>query len=64
MRRPPEKILIVDDDESIVEVLSHRLSSQGFAPLAAHSGADAIQRAKDDRPSLILLDLRLPIRTD
>lgn len=56
----PEKILIVDDDESIVEVLSHRLSTQGFQPLAAHTGDDGLQRARDDHPSLILLDLRLP----
>ncbi len=57
---PPDKILIVDDDESIVEVLSLRLSALGFKPLAAHSGADGIQKAREDQPSLILLDLRLP----
>ncbi len=56
----PEKILIVDDDESIVEVLSHRLSTQGFQPLAAHTGDAGLQRARHDHPSLILLDLRLP----
>jgi two-component system alkaline phosphatase synthesis response regulator PhoP len=56
----PEKILIVDDDQSIVEVLSHRLSTQGFEPLAAHSGSHGLQRAREERPSLILLDLRLP----
>lgn len=56
----PEKILIVDDDQSIVEVLSHRLSSQGFQPLAAHTGSVGLQRARNERPSLILLDLRLP----
>ena len=39
----PEKILIVDDDLSIVEVLSHRLSSQGFAPLTAHTGSVALR---------------------
>ena len=56
----PDKILIVDDDESIVEVLSLRLSALGFMPLAAHSGADGLQRARQERPKLILLDLRLP----
>ena len=56
----PEKILIVDDDEAIVEVLSHRLSTQGFQPLTAHRGCDGLQRARQDRPDLILLDLRLP----
>jgi CheY-like chemotaxis protein len=56
----PEKILIVDDDQSIVDVLSHRLSTQGFEPLVAHSGADGLQRAREDHPDLILLDLRLP----
>ncbi|MHB8900313.1 MAG: response regulator [Thermoguttaceae bacterium] len=56
----PEKILIVDDDRSIVEVLSHRLSTQGFEPLAALCAADGLQRAREDRPQLILLDLRLP----
>jgi CheY-like chemotaxis protein len=57
---PAEKILIVDDDESIVEVLSHRLSTQGFEPLAAHSGADGLETARNEHPSVILLDLRLP----
>ncbi len=57
---PPEKILIVDDDQMIVETLSRRLSTQGFQPLVAHSGADGLRRAREDRPQLVLLDLRLP----
>ncbi len=56
----PDKILIVDDDESTVEVLSHRLSTQGFQPLAAHTGGIGLDRARRERPSLILLDLTLP----
>lgn len=57
---PPEKILIVDDDQMITEALSRRLSTQGFQPIIAHCGAEGLQLAREGRPRLILLDLRLP----
>ena len=57
-KRP--KILIIDDDEVLSEVLSRRLHQQGFNALYADSGQSGLARARADQPSLILLDLRLP----
>jgi CheY-like chemotaxis protein len=57
---PPQSILIVDDDEALVEVLKRRLKQQGYQTRTAESGAEALAAARSDRPSLIVLDLRLP----
>jgi two-component system cell cycle response regulator DivK len=58
----PQKrsILIVEDDESLAEVLAMRLASQGFATIMANSGALGQALAKSEQPDLILLDVRLP----
>jgi CheY-like chemotaxis protein len=53
-------VLIVDDDAAMAEVLATRLASQGFRTLTAHQGQDGLALAKEKRPDLILLDLRLP----
>lgn len=53
-------VLIVDDDEAMVEVLSKRLTKQGFTTAAAGSGALALKLAESERPDCIVLDLRLP----
>lgn len=54
------RILIVDDDPSQVEALHCRLKSQGFDVLEANTGRSAIEQARQSKPDLILLDLRLP----
>jgi CheY-like chemotaxis protein len=53
-------ILIVDDDEALAEALSRRLKQQGFDTLTADCGRAGLAQAKSDRPSLIVLDVRLP----
>jgi DNA-binding response OmpR family regulator len=53
-------ILIVDDDESQVAALEHRLQRQGYRVLTALTAARAKQLVLDNRPDLMLLDLRLP----
>lgn len=54
------KILIVDDETDAVELLKFNLKPAGFDTLAAHNGNEAIQKARQDSPDLILLDLMLP----
>lgn len=56
----PRTILIVDDDEAMVEVLSQRLKQQGFDTIATDSGEHGLAIARSEHPALILLDLRLP----
>lgn len=54
------RILIIDDDHAMVEVLSLRLSRQGFKTITAESGEEGLAIARSELPALILLDLRLP----
>ena len=53
-------ILIIDDDEALADVLSRRLKQQGFDAVTADSGNSGLAKARSDRPTLIVLDLRLP----
>ena len=55
-----EKILIVDDDENIAELISLYLIKECFDTKIVHDGEMAIVQYKDYRPNLILLDLMLP----
>ena len=54
-----EKILIVDDDHSILTVLQMRLEAAGFTINTAANGDEAIARAKQETDDLVVLDLRL-----
>jgi len=56
-------ILIVDDDESILEMLDLLVRKEGFKAETAADGAEAIKKAKALHPDLILLDLMLPKRS-
>ncbi|HJT31829.1 MAG TPA: response regulator [Pirellulales bacterium] len=56
----PQTILIIDDDDAMVDVLSQRLSRQGYEIVVAASGDEGLAIARDRRPHLVLLDLRLP----
>ncbi|MBU3195613.1 response regulator transcription factor [Clostridium algidicarnis] len=55
-----EKILIVDDEEHIIELLKFNLEKSGYEVLVAMDGNNAISKAKSEIPKLILLDLMLP----
>lgn len=55
-----QKILIVDDDETIVDLVRMQLEMTGFDPIVAYNGRDGITMAKEHRPSLIVLDIMLP----
>jgi len=55
-----EKILIVDDEEHIRELLKYNLENNSYKCITAENGFDALKIAKDQRPRLVLLDLMLP----
>ena len=59
-RRPAQRILIVDDDTAQIDVLARALRSQGYVPLTADSGKNALLIARNEKPHLILLDIGLP----
>ncbi|MGL1893292.1 MAG: response regulator [Spirochaetaceae bacterium] len=60
MDKSKSRILIVDDIEENLKVLTETLTQQGFYPLQAKSGERAIQIAKKALPDLILLDIKMP----
>lgn len=55
-----KKILIIDDDEHIGNMLEETLSREGYGVLRAYSGTEALLLLSKSRPDLILLDLMLP----
>lgn len=56
-------ILIVDDTEANIKLLSHVLRESGFSPIVAFNGTDAIELIKTRRPDLVLLDIMMPDMT-
>ena len=55
-----QKILIVDDDENIAELISLYLTKECFDTKLVHDGESAIEAFKSYEPNLVLLDLMLP----
>jgi twitching motility two-component system response regulator PilH len=56
----PRKVLIVDDSQTDRSLLERIVSEAGHATLLAESGVQAIERARRDRPDLILMDVNMP----
>lgn len=55
-----KKILIVDDEPDIVETLKFLIESEGFESVTALDGEDALKKAKEENPDLMILDVMLP----
>ncbi len=55
-----QTVLIIDDDDTLSEVLCYRLGNQGIKAIAAYSGEAGLAKAKAQPPSVIVLDLCLP----
>ena len=56
-----EKILIIEDDQDILEMLEYNLREEGYDTFSALNGKDGIALAKKEQPNLIILDIMLPI---
>ncbi|MFA5085712.1 MAG: response regulator [Candidatus Omnitrophota bacterium] len=55
-----KRILIVDDEVQLVEMVKMRLESAGYEVITAYDGEEGLNMAKKDKPDLIMLDLMLP----
>lgn len=55
-----EKILVVDDEEDILELVRYNLSREGYDVICASTGENGLNEAKKNLPDLIILDLMLP----
>ena len=55
-----KKILVVDDEPEVVQLLSLRLVNSGYKVLKAYNGKEALSVAKRENPDLIILDILMP----
>jgi len=53
------RVLVVDDEPDAVELLQEFLASKGYEVLTASSGEEALRKVKEERPHLMLLDVRM-----
>ena len=60
MNNKPKRILVLDDEESILEVLAKYLRQQNFEPFITSSWTEAIEQISNNPPDLILLDIKMP----
>jgi len=54
------KILIVDDEKTIVDILAYNLRKEGYTVLEAHDGNTGLQMALSENPDLLILDIMMP----
>ena len=55
-----ERILIVEDNPSVLRATSHILEKEGYEVLTAVDGLEGLRMARDDNPALLILDVMLP----
>ncbi|BCY28055.1 response regulator transcription factor [Flavobacterium okayamense] len=60
MKKKDIKILLVDDEQDILEIVSYNLSQEGYQIVTATNGREAISKAKKELPHLIILDVMMP----
>ncbi len=54
------KILVVDDEPAILDALSYNLGNEGYQVLAVDSGERAVAKAREEKPEVVLLDMKMP----
>ena len=60
MKKQDIRILLVDDEPDILEILSYNLSSEGYQLYTAKNGLEGVEKAKKKKPHLIVLDVMMP----
>ena len=58
--KTPLKVLVVDDEPDIVEILSYNLKKENYIVFTANSGVEAIASTEMNHPDLIIMDIRMP----
>lgn len=58
---PKTKILVVEDDRSLANVLEYNLTNSGYEVFCAHDGQDGLNQARAKDPDLIILDVMIPV---
>lgn len=60
MKKKDIKILLVDDEPDILEIVSYNLSAEGYEVFTAKNGVEGVAKAKKKKPHLIILDVMMP----
>ena len=60
MKKSDIKILLVDDEPDIIEILRYNLTQEGYSVIAAKDGHSAIKKAEKEIPNLIIMDVMMP----
>ncbi|WP_461240106.1 response regulator YycF [Paucilactobacillus sp. N302-9] len=55
-----KKILVVDDEKPISDIIKFNLTKEGYAVVVAYDGEEALEKVEEEKPDLIILDLMLP----
>ncbi len=55
-----QTILVVDDEKDLLDLIEYNLKKEGFAVLKAENGEEGIQKAKEHKPDLVLMDIMMP----
>ena len=56
-----KKILVVDDEKNLVRLVEYNLKKQGYSIDVAFNGLEALQKVENNKPDLILLDIKMPV---
>jgi len=60
MKKKDIKILLVDDEPDILEIVGYNLSNEGYQVITAETGLEGVKKAKKEKPQLIILDVMMP----
>ena len=60
MEKKDIKILLVDDEPDILEIVGYNLTSEGYKVITAENGVEGVKKAKKEKPHLIILDVMMP----
>jgi two-component system alkaline phosphatase synthesis response regulator PhoP len=60
LKKKDIKILLVDDEPDILEIVGYNLSAEGYQVITAENGVEAVEKAKKHKPHLIILDVMMP----
>jgi len=60
MKKKDIKILLVDDEPDILEIVGYNLTAEGYQVITAENGLQAVKKARKEKPQLIILDVMMP----
>ena len=60
MNKQDVKILLVDDEPDILEIVGYNLSNEGYKVITANNGVEGVKKAKKEKPHLVVLDVMMP----